>query len=191
MPKIGSKAALKAYLRARVGQVLESHELQEAANGAVQYSRRLRELREEGWQISSHNDRSDLIPGQYVLEELPPEESNYRISRAISKRVRAQVLERNGYTCQMCGAGAGDVDEHNPTRKVRLHIGHIQDKSHGGADDLSNLRALCSTCNEGAKNLVQEPPTWSWLFGQVRRARENDQRKVLVWLKGKFERTQL
>ena len=179
---------MKAYLRDRVGLILESHELQQAANGAVQYSRRLRELREEGWLISSHNDRADLAPGQYVLEAQPPEEGSYRISPAISKRLRAQALERNGYTCQMCGAGAGDMDEHNPTRKVRIHIGHIQDKSHGGTDALANLRALCSTCNEGAKNLVQEPPTWSWLLGRIRTARVDDQRRALAWLKQKFEK---
>ena len=189
MPRIGSKAALKAYLRERVGWILESLELQQAANGAVQYSRRLRELREEGWRISSNNDRADLTPGQYVLEELPPEDGYYSVSRAISKRVRAEALERNGYTCQMCGAGAGDVDEQNPARKVRLHIGHIQDRSHGGTDALANLRALCSTCNQGAKNLVQEPPTWSWLLGRVRTAREDDQRRILEWLQRKFERT--
>ena len=151
---LGSKAALKAYLVARVGIVLDTEQLQTAANGATQWSRRLRELREEGWKISSHYDRSDLRPGQYILEELPPQQADYRFAKSISQRVRAcpmklgrevsrhneldnwrnthrfesvmatkwllltisetepglwdrlvraHVLERNGYTCQMCG----------------------------------------------------------------------------------------
>ena len=89
----------------------------------------------------------------------------------------------------MCGAGAGDPDIHNPGRKVRLHIGHIIDRIHGGKDEPDNLRALCSTCNEGAKNLVQEPPSWSWLLSQLRRAKVNDQRAALKWLKEKFGET--
>ena len=35
---------------------------------------------------------------------------------------------------------------------------HIVDRDHGGRDELSNLRALCSTCNQGAKNHAREPP---------------------------------
>ncbi len=69
---------------------------------------------------------------------------------------------------------------------MRLHIGHIVDRSHGDEDELANLRTLCSLCNQGAKNLVQEPPTWTWLLGQVRRARIDDQKEVLRWLRRKF-----
>lgn len=87
----------------------------------------------------------------------------------------------------MCGAGTTDPDPRVPGRTIRLHVGHIRDRDHGGRDELSNLRALCSTCNQGARNLAQEPPSWTWLLGQVRRATEADQRKVLDWLRNKFE----
>ena len=172
-----------------VGEVVTSHDLQAAVGPEVtEWARRVRELRgDEGWLIRSHIDDSTLHPGEYRLDSLPEKQAAYAFTRSLSSRLRAQVLERNGYTCQMCGAGAGDVDEQNPVRTVRLHIGHIQDKSHGGTDALVNLRALCSTCNQGAKNLVQEPPTWSWLLGRVRTAREDDQRRILEWLKRKFE----
>ena len=189
MAQVSSKQGLRNFLRPRVGKVVSSAELQKAAGGAVEWARRLRELRAEGWAISSHNDRGDLKPGQYVLEEEPvaaQSVSKYTFSRPISKSLRAQVLERNGYTCQMCGRGAGDPDDENRGRKVRLHIGHIVDRSHGGRDELTNLRALCSTCNQGAKNLVQEPPTRIWLLGQLRRANLADQRAALDWLKQKF-----
>ncbi|MDD9824533.1 MAG: HNH endonuclease [Gammaproteobacteria bacterium] len=87
----------------------------------------------------------------------------------------------------MCGAGAGEPDERKPGRKVLLHIGHIIDRSHGGDDSPGNLRALCSTCNQGAKNLAQEPPTWTYLLAQIRRATIKDQKKTLRWLRRKFE----
>ena len=81
MPRIGSKAALIAYMKKRVGKVLEADDLQAAANGAQQWSRRLRELRAEGWLISSHNDRVDLKPGQYVLEADAPTAGKHTLER--------------------------------------------------------------------------------------------------------------
>ena len=165
MARPGSKERLRRFLRERVGQVVTAAQLQEAAGNVTEWARRVRELREdEGWPIRTNNDDGSLSPGQYRLDADPPDPSTYRFTRPISARLRAQVIERNGYTCQMCGAGAGDPDPLNPGRTVRLHVGHIKDRSHGGKDVLNNLRALCSTCNQGARNLVQEPPSHAWLL---------------------------
>lgn len=186
MSRLGAKAKIKQYLLDHIGEVIESHELQEAADGAVQYSRRLRELREqEGWPILSHHDTTDLKPGQYILREKPPEKYGVEFARTISAKLRAEVLDRNGFTCQMCGLTPGDIDP-NTQRKVRLHIGHIKDKSLGGKDELSNLRALCSTCNQGAKNITSEKPTTIWLLSQIRKAGQEEQKAVLNWLRKKF-----
>ena len=106
--------------------------------------------------------------------------------KPITKRVRDQVLKRDGFTCQMCGAVAGDLDDLKPGLHVRLHIGRIRDRSHGGTDEPANLRTLCSTCFQGTKNIVQEPPSLDWLLAQVRRASTADQRAALEWLKKKL-----
>ena len=184
----GAKERIRQFLMSRVGEVVTALQLQEAVGHSItEWARRLRELREdEGWLIRSHVDDPTLKPGEYRLESSPPNIGEYSFTRPISKRVRAQVLERNGYTCQMCGAGAGDPDAENPGRTVRLHMGHIVDKSHGGRDTLSNLRVLCSTCNQGARNIVQEPPSWAWLLSQLRRANVEDQRQAYEWLRRKF-----
>lgn len=184
--KIGGKEKIRQFLLANIGRVIESHELQKAADGAVQYSRRLRELREQDhWLILSHNDSADLKPGQYLLKEKPPEKPDVKFVRGISAKLRAEVLDRNGFTCQMCGLTPGDIDPATD-RKVRLHIGHIKDKSLGGLEELSNLRALCSTCNQGAKNITGEKPTSIWLLSQVRRAGQDEQKTVFEWLRKKF-----
>jgi len=67
-----------------------------------------------------------------------------------------------------------------------LHIGHIIDKSHGGPDDLSNLRAICSVCNEGAANITLERPKSEKILAQIRRAPGSEQLKVMEWLVKKF-----
>ncbi|MBN1518272.1 HNH endonuclease [Candidatus Sumerlaeota bacterium] len=163
---------------------MNSDELHEVSGGRVEWARRIRELRnEEGYQILTNNDRSDLKPGQYLLLDPKPQPA---FARAISKETRAFVLDRNGFTCQMCGAVAGEPHPYDRTRKTRLHIGHIVDKSQGGTDDPSNLRAICSVCNEGASNLTLERPSALKLLAQVRRAKGADQVQVLKWLVQKF-----
>ncbi|MGF1530842.1 MAG: HNH endonuclease [Puniceicoccaceae bacterium] len=163
---------------------MDSNELRQIAGGITEWARRVRELRtEEGYQILTHNDRDDLKPGQYLLLDPTP---NPAFERTISKETRAFVLDRNGFTCQMCGAVAGEPHRDDPSRRTRLHIGHIIDKSVGGTDDPSNLRAICSMCNEGASNITLQRPKADRLLIQIRRAPSADQLEVLKWLISKF-----
>jgi 5-methylcytosine-specific restriction endonuclease McrA len=185
--RVSSKQRIRDFLIEHVGKVVDSKQIRDAAGTDVsEWARRVRELREdERWPIVSHNDRSDLKPGQYILTALPPGKGAVTFSKPISAKLRAAVLDRNGFTCQMCGLTPGDVDE-DTGRKVRLHIGHIVDKSLGGKDEHSNLRALCSSCNQGAKNVTTEKPGRIWLLAQVRRAGQEEQLAVLAWLKRKY-----
>jgi hypothetical protein len=180
----GSKQLILEFLIANIGRVVESKELQEASGWAAEWGRRLRELRdEEGYQILSNKDRANLKPGQYLLET---EKRKPAFHRGISKETRAYVLERNGYTCQMCGVAAGDRDPLNPSRTVRLTMGHIVDKSKGGEDEPRNLRAVCTNCNEGLQNAAPQKPDRIQLLAQIRRATIDDQQAVLDWLNKKF-----
>jgi HNH endonuclease len=180
----GARAKLRAHFLANLGKVMGSDELRVVSGEISEWARRIRELRdEEGFQILTHNDRSDLKPGQYLLVSAKPVPA---FARAISKETRALVLDRNGFTCQQCGAVAGESHPYNAGRKTRLHIGHIVDKSMGGSDEAGNLRAICSVCNEGSKNLTLDRPSVQKLLIQIRRATGDDQLKVLEWLLTKF-----
>lgn len=180
----GARAKLRAHFLANLGRVMKADELREVAGNISEWARRVRELRtEEGYLILTHNDRSELKPGEYLLETPKPQPA---FERAISKETRAYVLDRNGFTCQMCGAVAGEPHPYDPTRKTRLHIGHIIDKSKGGADDSGNLRAICSVCNEGAQNATLVRPDLKQLLIQLRRASTADQLEALKWLISKF-----
>lgn len=180
----GSKAKLREYFLRNVGVILNSQELIDVAGGAVEYGRRIRELKnEEGMNIVTHNDRSELKPGQYLLvdKKVMP-----FFERGISKETRAFVLDRNGFTCQMCGIAAGEPHLADGGRKARLHIAHIVDKSMGGGDEPGNLKAVCSVCNEGASNLTLNRPDAIKLLAQIRRAPALDQVDVLKWVVRKF-----
>lgn len=182
----GARAKLRMHFLANLHKVMDAEELRHVAGGISEWARRIRELRtEEGYLILTHNDRADLRPGQYLLETAKPQPA---FAREISKETRAFVLDRNGYTCQMCGAVAGESHPYDPTRKTRLHIGHTVDKSMGGSDEPSNLRAICSVCNEGASNVTLQRPERNKLLVQVRRATAADQLALLDWLQKKFNR---
>ena len=175
--KDGSKKLILDFFLQNIGKVLESRQIQAASGGASEWARRVRELRnEDGYQILSHKDSVGLKPNQYLMEtatRIPG------FARNISKETRAWVLERNGYTCQMCGLAAGDPDPFNPSRTVRLTMGHILDKSKGGDDSPQNLRAICTNCNEGLQNTALPKPDRIHFLGQIRRATISDQQAVL------------
>lgn len=176
--------ALLDYFLAHMGVVINGAKVLYPLIGQSEWARRVRELRDEyGYQILSHKDRQSLKPGEYMLEtpeQLPASRRN------ISKETRAIVYERDGFTCQMCGRAAGDPDVLHPGRKVQLTIGHKIPQSQGGSDELDNLRAECSDCNEGLQNVPPSPPNRIALLASVRRATIEDQRAVLDWLLKKY-----
>ena len=55
------------------------------------------------------------------------------------------------------------------------------------------IRPICVPCAapaiKVAKNLTAETPSYVWLLSQVRRAKEDDQREILDWLRKKFGET--
>ena len=63
----------------------------------------------------------------------------------LSGSLRYEVLKRAGFRCELCGISA---DER------AIEVDHILPRKHGGADDLTNLQALCFKCNanKGARD---------------------------------------
>lgn len=111
MRKPGSKELIRRFLLANVGNVVTSIQIRDAAGSSVsEWARRLRELRdEEGWPIISHNDDAKLKPNEYRLVSEPPAKYDVDFARGISAKLRAEVLARNGYTCQNCGLGPDEI----------------------------------------------------------------------------------
>lgn len=109
------------------------------------------------------------------------------IARDISDKVRRQILERNGYTCQVCGAGAGEASGCAPTEKCRLQIDHVVPISQGGTDDEHNLRAVCVHYNKDKANLKQPTSRDAInVMALIRRQPRNVQQEVYDFLAKKF-----
>lgn len=65
--------------------------------------------------------------------------------KALSKRLRLLILERDGYKCCLCGRTA---------REVKLEVDHNIPVAKGGTDSINNLRTLCIDCNRGKSDLT-------------------------------------
>ena len=87
--------------------------------------------------------------------------------------------------CNECDAGLSGLTGIG-SRTDQLTMGHIVDKSKGGADEPRNLRAVCTNCNEGLQNAAPQKPDRIHLLAQIRRATGDDQKAVLDWLQKKF-----
>ncbi|MGZ4663616.1 MAG: HNH endonuclease [Frankiaceae bacterium] len=73
-----------------------------------------------------------------MMDEPQPEVTTPR--KAISKRLRHEIMRRDNFTCRYCGATA---------ENGRLTIDHVTPVALGGSDDPSNLVTACADCNAG------------------------------------------
>lgn len=71
-------------------------------------------------------------------------ETQKRERRIMNDDIRYNVLKRDNFQCQLCGATAKDG--------AKLHVDHIIPVSKGGKTIMSNLQTLCDRCNIGKSN---------------------------------------
>lgn len=143
-PKNGVWQIILDLLYDNLGQLVTNEQLIEATK-QHNYARRLRELRAEGWQIVYNNS-----PAGYIMPTAEKVEKNP--GEYVNLRLRTEVLERDNYTCQMCGYSAGQ--KYADGESVRLEADHIIPLADEGQTTVENLQTLCSRCNAGKKSVA-------------------------------------
>jgi len=68
----------------------------------------------------------------------------------VSKRLRYEILNRDGFACRYCGAKAPDAT---------LVVDHVTPKALGGTDEPTNLVAACRDCNTGKSSVSPDANT--------------------------------
>lgn len=76
------------------------------------------------------------------------EETKKQERKIMNDDIRYNVLKRDNYSCQICGATAKDG--------AKLHVDHIIPVSKGGKTVMSNLQTLCEQCNIGKSNKTDD-----------------------------------
>lgn len=88
-----------------------------------------------------------------LTHEIAEEEEEKRATarrRYVTKAMKQHVLERDHYTCQICGISKGYLDNLVPGLGdfLLLEIDHIVPVANGGSgNDETNLQTLCWRCN--------------------------------------------
>ncbi len=91
------------------------------------YDRRIRELRESGWQIQTSGTKYRLISHEKLLG---------KIRKYPSAKQKQEILERDKGICQICNTTDGHVQFDHKVPQERL-----------GKTEVANLQLLCRTCN--------------------------------------------
>jgi hypothetical protein len=114
----------------------------------MHFDRRLRDLDKR---FVLDRERRD---GRLVYKVTGERETPLQAGR-VSKKLRAEVLYRDGSRCQMCGKSP----EADP--KVLLHIDHRVPLHWGGTNSEENLWVLCSDCNTGKRDFFSSVDEYS------------------------------
>jgi 5-methylcytosine-specific restriction endonuclease McrA len=69
------------------------------------------------------------------VNRIPSNRPRLRLDPESYERLREQVLRRDGWRCQSCGAMSS------------LEVHHNEFRSHGGSDSEENLITLCGGCH--------------------------------------------
>ncbi|TMU93677.1 HNH endonuclease signature motif containing protein [Streptomyces sp. DASNCL29] len=178
--KIGTKVRLALWLRDVVGEgnIFTKAQLRQAFPGSAQVDRRLRDLREHGWEIETRLTQVSLKQDEYLFARAgepiwDPATRAARVARrAPSGHVRREVFERDGHACVRCGLQAGVVP---------LEVAHVVPLAHGGTTGVDNLISLCPNCHVAAGRASRssgEEEVWS----RMQRLSPGEQSRLLAWM---------
>ena len=94
----------------------------------------------------------ELVIGynQYIALKKQQKEYSYqvKVERAkMTDSLRYDILKRDNFRCQLCGATAQEG--------AKLNVDHIVPVAKGGKTIASNLRTLCDRCNMGKSDKIE------------------------------------
>ncbi|WP_392670788.1 hypothetical protein [Streptomyces sp. LN785] len=153
------RAALWLVTVVGEGNVFTKEDVKNAFPGISQADRRVRDLRDYGWQIGTH--REDALLGQheqrFVAQGQPVWEPGKatKESSSITDTQRRKILARDGNRCRSCGITPGQVYV-NSFESVQIDIARRKVRQPDGSSSVQ-LVAECNRCRVGGRGLEAEP----------------------------------
>lgn len=154
--KLGTMKRAALWLITVVGEdnVFTKEEVKAAFPGISQADRRVRDLRDYGWQIDTN--REDITLGQheqrFVKPGAPvwePGKATKSGASALTQTQRREVLARDGHLCRSCGIGPGETYT-DSYEAAQLDIARrVVKQPHG--EEAVELVAECNRCRVGGR----------------------------------------
>ncbi|MEV6827447.1 HNH endonuclease [Amycolatopsis sp. NPDC051102] len=192
-PALGTRVRVALWLVSEVGEngTFTKAELRTAFPDVAQAERRMRDLRQAGWEFVTRREDPTLSQEEQRLVKVgsPVWERQHRAAGLglLTNAVRRQVLDRDRSRCVRCGIGAGEAYPDSPSTTARLGVHHFVPLGKaGGKDTIDNLVTECTRCSDGAREAT--PPSLTEVWQRIEELSPDDRVRVLAWMvRGKRE----
>ncbi|MFF5109613.1 HNH endonuclease [Streptosporangium sp. NPDC000509] len=150
--KLGTRVRVALWLLDEVGEgkTFTTDQLQEAFPEDGHVSRRLRDLRRSGWVIQTSRTSSELGGSEMLFakagEPVWEPDPAVHTRRIPTRRIRDEVLARDGYSCTNCGLSVVEGFIEAPVTAV-LELAYLKPLTAGGSNSPENLITLCANCH--------------------------------------------
>ena len=147
----GTRTRVALWLHHEVGVhgTFTKAQLRDAFPAVEQVDRRMRDLRSEGWVLSTYREDRSLSVDELrlVTEGGAVWERGYRSKAAagVSDKERLAIFAADDYTCSYCGVSGGEPYSDDPLRTAKLTLSRVP-----GLDGTIQLRTTCDRCHVAA-----------------------------------------
>lgn len=124
----GTRTRAALWLASQIGEggVFTKAQLREAFPGVEQIDRRMRDLRQDGWILSTYAQERSLAVDELRLVKIGGHvwEAGYKsnLTPRASDRERRETLARDNFACAFCGIGAGETYSDDPALLGQLSV---------------------------------------------------------------------
>ncbi|MFD5060268.1 hypothetical protein [Streptomyces sp. NPDC058394] len=153
------RAALWLVTVVGEGNVFTKEDVKNAFPGISQADRRVRDLRDYGWQIDTH--REDALLGQHEQRFVAQGQLVWEPGKAtkdsssITDTQRRKILARDGNRCRSCGITPGQVYS-DSFESVQIDIARRKVRQPDGSSPVQFV-AECNRCRVGGRGLEADP----------------------------------
>ena len=151
----GTRTRVALWLHHEVGVngTFTKAQLRDAFPAVEQVDRRMRDLRTEGWVLSTYREDRSLSVDELrlVTEGGAVWERGYRSKAAagVSDKDRLAIFAADDYTCAYCGVSGGEPYSDDPLRTAKLTLSRVP-----ALEGTVQLRTTCDRCHVAAPGEV-------------------------------------
>jgi len=183
--KFGTMIRAALWLETEVGEgnVFTKAQLREAFEGVAQIDRRIRDLRDHGYQIDTRREDPTLEQDEqrYVkkgAEVWIPGQATAKSKTSLTAAQRTKTMLQDNFLCRSCGIGSGESYGDGSVaaqldvarRKVRLANGSVE----------TQLVTECNKCRVGGRGKEEDLPA---LLDEVKALSSIERQALAAWVK--------
>jgi CDGSH-type Zn-finger protein len=183
--KNGSMIRAALWLEREVGEgnIFKKSELREAFPDVAQIDRRIRDLRDFGWQIDTRREDDRLLHDEQRYAKKGAEvwvpgqrRANAKVRAGLSAVQRARIMDGDDHLCRSCGISAGEP--YPDGQDAQLDVARRKVILEDGSEDVQ-LVTECNRCRVGGRDRLDDVGA---LIETVRGLTQLEQRVLLEWM---------